>query len=99
MLNWEKMPAEIRYISDSAEKYRHIVGDFEIIYFYNNISKHAINELSEISWKISDDYSKIDDWLNEFSITKNKESELVYNLIHLIAIGNDSEILKRKKIN
>ncbi len=88
-LDWTKLPPELRYLVEPAEKYGKYQFPEEVDAFINTMTSSQLDELLEIDRRSLTDETKIEDFLNSYRMTDHKEAELIYFLFHLIATIKD----------
>lgn len=93
-LDWTKLPLELRYLAEPAEKYGRYQFPDEVYDFISTMSASQSAELKEINERSLPDERKVEDFLDSYLMTEHKEAELIYFLFHLIAIANDMGKLK-----
>jgi hypothetical protein len=95
ILDWSKLPPRLRYLAEPAEKYGSLQFEMRILDFLESeASESDLENLRELNRLTLRDEKLIDEWIDELGgLTKHREAALVYFLLHLIALGNDNELL------
>jgi hypothetical protein len=90
VLNWNKLPAALRYLAGPAEVYGGLQYDHAI---YDFLQRHMTPEeraeLRALSEKYRRDGEAIDRWLDEFPMTAHPEARLVYFTRYLVGTAAD----------
>ncbi|MEJ5275985.1 MAG: hypothetical protein WHU94_08755 [Thermogemmata sp.] len=89
-LDWTKLPPELRYLAEPAEKYGKYQFPAQIDAFIDTMTPSQQAELQEIDRRSLADKTKIEDFLDTYRMTEHREAELIYFLFHLIEIIKDS---------
>lgn len=93
-LDWNKLPAELRYLAEPAARYGELQFESRIMDF---LKREATDEdrvtLRALRPLVLRDEAAIDAWIDQLGITKHREAALVYFLLHLMALGQDAGLL------
>jgi hypothetical protein len=89
-LDWNKLPANLRYLAAPAGKYGRYQFEDRIFDFLRGMSEDERRELRELLQREIKDEIEVDAWLDQYRMTKHPEARLVYFLGHLLAHGNDA---------
>lgn len=90
LLDWNKLPPNLRYLAAPAEKYGRFQFEDKIFDFLRRMTNSERIELTALIRQNRTDGHEIDSWLDEHRITIHPEAALVYFLEHLLALGNDA---------
>jgi hypothetical protein len=97
-LDWNKLPAKLRYLAEAANKYGHFQFDNRILdYLQNEMTDEECKELIDLGKMMARDSTDITSWLDMYDITKHREAALVYFTGHLLWLGKDLGIFNRGK--
>src|SRR5688500_14625581 len=92
-LEWTKLPIKLRYLAAAAEEFGIYQFEDKIFRFLNGADARTKKELRLLVERIIPDEPAINTWLDEYNITQHREAQLVYFLMHLLALGNDAKII------
>ena len=93
-LDWNKLPAPLRYLAGWAEVYGAYQFDQPILDFlHSRMTPEERAELRTLRQRYTDDAAAIDRWLDEYPMTKHREAALVYFTGHLLGLGADTGLL------
>ena len=93
-LDWNKLPATLRYLAGPAEVYGHYQFEDAIMdFFCARMTPHERAELQALGRRYLQDGEAIGHWLDEYPMTRHPEARLVYFTGHLLALGADAELL------
>ncbi len=90
VLDWNKLPRNLGYLAEPAEKYGHHQFEEKIFNFLRSMSESEKAQLNALLRRSMSDGAEIDAWLDRYRITEHPEARLVYFLGHLLALGNDA---------
>lgn len=94
VLDWSKLPASLSYLIEPAEKYGAIQFEDKIFAFLSErMTPAEKTELQALSKTYVQDEGTVNDWLDEYNMTKHPEARLVYFTGNLLALGNDAGLL------
>jgi hypothetical protein len=84
-LDWSKLPQDLAYAREPAEKYGGYQFDAKVQEFFENASDQQLKELREFTAKVrrQNDEPKFKEWIRSFRMTDHPESALVYFLFGL----------------
>jgi hypothetical protein len=88
-LDWTKLPGDLRYLAEPAEKYGKYQFDEEIDGFIETMTVAQRAELKVVADAMQRNRETINEFLDKYPMTEHKEAALVYFLEHLIAMIND----------
>jgi hypothetical protein len=93
-LDWSKLPKQLSYLIQPAEKYGRLQFDDAIYNFLDNeMTDSDKDELQQLQEKIYRDSDVYQDWITQYSIVDHRESSLVYFMMHLMALGSEGGYL------
>lgn len=91
-LDWSKLPDDLRYLAEPAEKYGKYQFEEEICAFLERMTADEEDELRALDRLARRDYDSINAFIRGHRITEHEESCLVYFLIGLLdGMGFDEE--------
>ena len=93
VLDWTKLPAELRWLEGPAERYGRLQFDDPIYDFLRSASRAVRDELRQLGRRWGEAYPAIDAWLNAHRITVHPEAALVYFTGYLLGTGADAGLL------
>jgi hypothetical protein len=81
VLDWTKLPVELRYLSGPAETYGIFQFEDDVERAAAKVSRKEKNELAEVARGAKRDLGRIMKWMDRFRMTKYKEAELIHFLL------------------
>lgn len=84
VLNWAKLPPELAYLAEPAEKYGKHQFHEQIVAFLERMTEEEYEELRLVNSRTINDSDKIDAFLDRYRLSEHKEAALVYFLIGLL---------------
>ena len=94
ILDWTKLPAQLNYLAQPAERYGRFQFDNIIDdYLFNKMSKADVEELRNLRDRMAQDFDIIELWLDEFNMRIHPEARLVYFMRDLIGTADDTHLL------
>jgi hypothetical protein len=89
-LDWAKLPPNVRYVAEPAEKYGRYQFELRICdYFDNEMTSDDKAELHRLHERLFADGAEIEAWLDRHKTTEHPEARLVYFTIQLLGLGYD----------
>jgi hypothetical protein len=92
-LDWSKLPAELQWLAEPAERYGRLQFDDPIYDFLRRVGSDERNELRALGRKWEKAWPAIDAWLNDHPMTAHPEARLVYFTGVLLGTGADAKLL------
>ena len=88
-LDWSKLPPELAYLQQPAEKYGAIQFESAIDEFLDAAGEAEMNELASLAERIrlSGDIDAINRWIDNFPLTAHQEAAHVYFLLLLLDLA------------
>ena len=91
VFHWEKLPLRLRYLGDFAERYGKYQFPAEVAAFFDSMTDADRNALDDLLVDVERDFDAINEFLDEFNMTKHQESNHLYFLVSLLAQYNDNK--------
>ena len=93
-LDWSKLPIELSYLADAAEKYGRFQFDDRIRdYLFNAAGEKEIRELRELSILFEKNGDLINTWFDKFNMRLHPEARLIYFTQCLVGTACDLGII------
>jgi hypothetical protein len=87
-LDWNKLPAELRYLAEPAREFGGIQFGEQIDAFKATATPAQLKYLTPIACRAHADFEKINRWLDEYRMTQHQEAARVYFLLQLVTEMN-----------
>ena len=87
--DWTKLPDELHYLTEPAERYGEMGGDAEMLRFLQGADETQLADLAALAERIrlASHSARIHQWLEQYSITDHREAAAVYFLMLLLDLG------------
>lgn len=87
--DWTKLPDDLRYLAEPAERYGEIGSDADLVRFLEAADETQLASLAALAERIrlAGHLTRINQWLDQYSITDHREAAAVYFLMLLLDLA------------